>query len=180
MKNSKNSSLEEKFRAVEHRLAEIIADFGYLKGRPAKTSEVMAHIQIRQEVTQKQLRELTGYSLGTVSAALQELEQWGFVSRHASPNSREYSYSLNGTLPQVLSKSMTGFQEYLSQTSGFLKEVEAKLCNQSLSEKQGYSSLRRFLDEMNVLIPAYEHILQKFQITPLDAGKKRAGAANVR
>ena len=94
------------------------------------------------------------------------------------PKSAIISASLDGTFLHVLSKSMTSFQEYLSQTRVFLNEVEAKLSKQSLSKKKGYSSLRLFLDEMNVLIPAYEHILQKFQTTPLDSGKKRAGAAS--
>jgi hypothetical protein len=73
---------------------------------------------------------------------------------------------------------MTDFQGYLCQISRFLKEVEAKLSRPSLSRKQGYSTLRRFLDEMNVLIPAYQQILQKFQATPPYYGEERAGAAS--
>jgi DNA-binding transcriptional regulator GbsR (MarR family) len=178
MKSSKKALGEERFGVIERRLVDIIANFGYLKGRSAKTTEVMAYIYIRQEVTQKLLRELTGYSLGTISAALQNLEKWGVVSKHPSPNARGYIYRLAGTLSQVLSRSMTGFQDYLSQTSGFLEEVELKLSKLSLSKKQGYSKLRRFLDEMNVLIPAYQHILQKFQTTPLAAGGERVGVAS--
>ena len=172
MKNNKNATSEEKLRLIERKLADIIANFGYLKGRSAKTSDVMAYIYIRREVTQQLLRELTGYSLGTVSAALQDLEKLGVVTKHSSPNSRGYIYRLTGTPSQVLSRSMTGFQGYLSQTSDFLKEVEAKLSKPSLSKKQGYGDLRRFLDEMNVLIPAYQHILQKFQKTSLAVGKE--------
>jgi DNA-binding transcriptional regulator GbsR (MarR family) len=178
MKSSKKTRSEEQLGAIERRLVEIIANFGYLKGRSAKTSEVTAYIYIRQEVTQQLLRELTGYSLGTISTVLQDLEKVGAVSKHASPNARGYIYRLAGTPLQVLSRSMTDFPAYLSQTSSFLKEVEAKLSKPSLSKKQGYSNLRRFFDEMNVLIPAYEHILQKFQTTPLGAGKKRAGVAS--
>ena len=158
-----NVPREEKFRAVERKLVEIISDFGYLKGRSPKTSTVLAYIYIRGEATQHLLRELTGYSLGTVSAALQDLEQLGFVSKHASPNSRGYVYSLAGTFSQVMSRSMTGFQDYLSETRSFLKKVETKLTKKSLPEKRGYSSLKGFLDEMNTLIPAYQHILQKYQ-----------------
>ncbi|MBN1244297.1 hypothetical protein JXA31_01735 [Candidatus Bathyarchaeota archaeon] len=178
MKRSKNALSEERFDIIERRLVEIIANFGYLKGRSAKTAEVTAYIYIRREVTQQLLRELTGYSLGTISAALQDLEKFGVASKHASPDTRGYIYRLAGTPSQVLSRSMTDFQAYLSQTSSFLEEVEAKLSKPSLSKKHGYSSLRSFLDEMNILIPAYEHILQKFQATPLSAGKKRAGETN--
>ena len=178
MKNNKNATSEEKLRLIERKLADIIANFGYLKGRSAKTSDVLAYIYIRQEVTQQLLRELTGYSLGTVSTALQDLEQLGVISKHASPNARGHIYRLAGTPSQMLSRSMADFPAYLSQTSSFLKAMDAKLSKLSLSTKQGYSNLRRFLDQMNVLIPAYEHILQKFQATPSSVGKKRVGEAS--
>jgi len=178
MKSNKKASSEEQLRLIEQRLVEIIANFGYLKGRSAKTSEVIAYIYIRQEVTQQLLRELTGYSLGTVSAVLQDVEKLGVVSKQPIPDARGYVYRLAGTPSQVLSRSMADFQGYLSEISGFLGEVEAKLSKPSLSKKQGYSSLRRFLDEINVLIPAYQQVLQKFQTMRLDSRQERVGAAN--
>jgi DNA-binding transcriptional regulator GbsR (MarR family) len=178
MKSNKKVSSEEWLRLIEQRLVEIIANFGYLKGRSAKTSEVIAYIYIRQEVTQQLLRELTGQSLGTVSAVLQDVEKLGVVSKHSSQNTRGYVYRLAGTPSQVLSQSMADFQGYLSEISGFLEQVEAKLSKPSLSKKQGYSSLRRFLDEMNVLIPAYQQVLQKFQTMRLDSRQERVGTAN--
>ena len=176
MKHGKTAPSEERLRRVEHKLVAVIANFGYLKGRSAKTSEVMAYIYIRQEVTQQLLRELTGFSLGTVSAALQDLEKIGFVSKYPIPNARGYFYRLAGSPSEVLSRSMLDFQGYLSEISGFFETVEAKLSKPSLSTKPGYRSLRSFLDEMNVLIPAYEHVLQKFQTTRSDSTRKREGA----
>ena len=175
MKSSETTFSEERLRNIERKLVEIVANFGYLKGRSAKTSQVMAYIYIRQEVTQQQLRELTGYSLGTVSAVLQDLEALGVVSKHSSPSSRSSIYTLARPLSQVLSQSMTGFQDYMAQINDFLKEIEVKLDKPSLFKKQGYSHLKSFLDEMNVLIPAYQHILQKFQATRLDSSHKQAG-----
>jgi DNA-binding transcriptional regulator GbsR (MarR family) len=174
----KKALCDEQLATIERRLANIIANFGYLKGRSAKTSEVMAFIYIRQEVTQQLLRTLTGYSLGTISAALQDLEKMGSVSKHPSPTSREYTYRLAGTPSQVLSQSMIDFQGYLGAISVFLKEIEAKLNQQSLSERQGFSDLKSFLDEMKVLIPAYQHVLQKFQKTRLNSTQKERGATS--
>jgi DNA-binding transcriptional regulator GbsR (MarR family) len=180
MKNDKKALAEEQFEAIERRLVEILTDFGYLKGRSAKTAEVTAYIYIRGETTQQRLRELTGYSLGTISAALQDLETLGVASKHASPNVRGYVYRLAGTPSQVLSRSMTDVREYLSQISGLLEKVEAKLSKPQLQQKQGYSSLRRFLDEMSSLIPAYQHVLQKFQATSLTDGEEQAGETSGR
>lgn len=172
MQNRKKPLSEEKLRAIEKRLAAIIATFGYLKGRSAKVTKVLAYIYIRKEVTQQLLRDLTGYSLGTISTALQNLEQTSIVSKHPIPDSRRYLYRINGTLSEVLSRSMKEFPVYLSQVNTFLKETETKLNKPSLSDKQGYTNLRHFLDEMTVLIPAYDHVMQKFQtISPLPSKK---------
>ena len=178
MKNSNKTPSEERFELIEQRLVEIISDFGYLKGRSPKIAQITAYIYIREEVTQQLLRQLTGYSLGTVSAALQELEQLGVVTKQASSDARGYVYRLAGTPLQVLSRSMADVKEYLSLTSGFLEEVEAKLSKKALSTRQGYSTLRRFFDEMNGLIPAYERVLQKFQAPPIATGKKQEDATN--
>jgi DNA-binding transcriptional regulator GbsR (MarR family) len=178
MKERKNALSEERLRAIEKRLAEIITDFGYLRGRSPKVSKVLAYIYIRREVSQHLLRELTGYSLGTISTALQELEKSGVVSRYYSPDTHRRLYRLDGTPLQALSRSMTGFPTHLSQIGEFLEEIEKELGRRSLSKKRGYKNIRRFLDEMNVLIPAYRHILQKFQTMNLHVNNDGGGVTN--
>lgn len=178
MKNDEKALGEEQFMHIERKLVDIVAGFGYLKGRSAKTSEVLAYVYIRKELTQQLLRELTGFSLGTVSAALRDLEKVGFVSKYPAQNGRGFVYRLAGSPSQVLSRSMSDFQVYMAQISCFLSDVEVKLSKPSLSKKRGYSQLRRFLDEMNILIPAYQHILQKFQTKHLVVGKKHGDEAS--
>jgi DNA-binding transcriptional regulator GbsR (MarR family) len=177
MKNRKNTPSED-LRAIEQRLADIIADFGYLKGRSAKVTKVLAYIYIRREVTQQLLRELTGYSLGTISTSLQNLEKSSIVSKYTSPDSHRYFYRIDGTLSEVLSRSMTEFPSYLSQMNEFLKEIKTKLNKPSLSNKQGYKNIRQFLDEMTVLILAYKQVMQKFQTMNPLASKKEVGKTN--
>lgn len=158
MRNSKTPLIEEKFRTIEKKLVDILTNLGYLKGRSAKTSEIMAYIYVRQEVTQKTLRELTGYSLGTISTALQHLEKLGMVRKHPDPDTREYHYE--GVV--VSTTTMMDFQPYFPQMKEFFRGIEAELSHSHLSKKQGYINIRQFLDEMNVLIPAYEAVMQKF------------------
>jgi len=80
---AKNLEEEKKLRTVEKRLVDLLTNAGYLKGRSRKFSEITAHIYIHREVTQRLLRKLTGYSLGTISAALQTLEKQGVVHMRA-------------------------------------------------------------------------------------------------
>lgn len=172
MKNSKPPLIEEKFRIVEKKFVDILTNLGYVKGRSSKTSEIMAYIYVRQEVTQKTLRELTGYSLGTISTALQTLEQQRIICKHPGSDTREYHYELYRTISQTGSRSMTDVQQYFSHMKEFFRGIEAELSHPHLSKKRGYENIRQFLDEMNVLIPAYERVIQKFQTGASDIKQK--------
>jgi len=175
MKSKNDTSTRKQFYDIQKRLADIVADFGYLKGRSVKVSKILAYIYIRQEVTQQLLHELTGYSLGTISAALRDLEDSGMVSKNRNPDSLRRFYTIEGSLSQVLSRSMANFPAYLSQMDELLKQIEAKLDKPSLSGKQGYTNIKQFLDELAVLIPAYKHVMQKFQTMNPIATKNAAG-----
>jgi len=173
MENSKPRLIEGKLRTVEKRLVDVLTKMGYLKGRSQKASEITAHIYVNQEVTQKILRKLTGYSLGTISTALQVLEKQRFVRKHSHPDTREYHYELDGTISQIKFRSLIDVQQYLSQIESFLREIEVKLSRPDLSEKKGYEKIRQFIDDMKVLIPAYKRVMQRFRTLAPDVKAKQ-------
>lgn len=175
MENTKPRLIEKQLRTVEKRLVELLTNAGYLKGRSRRFSTVTAHIYIHQEVTQKLLRRLTGYSLGTISTALQTLEKQGVVHKHFNPSTREYHYELDGTISQTLFRSLRDTQRYLSQIREFSQGIEAKLSQPGLSTKKGYENLHQFVNELSALIPAYEQVLQRFQTLVSDANPKHEG-----
>lgn len=163
MKKSEPHLFEGKLRTIEKRLINVIANLGYLKGRSPKFSEITAYVYVHQEVTQKILRELTGYSLGTISTVLQILEKQGIIRKHLNPDTREYHYELYGTLSQIGSRSLTHVQQYFSEIKEFFQAIEAKLAQSNLSKKKGYRNIRQLVDEMSILVPAYERVLERFQ-----------------
>jgi len=173
MENSKPRLIEKKLRTVEKRLVDLLTKAGYLKGRSRKFSEITAHIYIHQEVNQKLLRKLTGYSLGTISTTLQTLEKQGLVRKHSDPDTHEYHYELDGTVSQTLFRSLRDVQRYLYQMKEFFRGIEAKLSHPHLSRKKGYENIRQFLDEFNVIVPAHERVFRRFQTVVSDAKPKR-------
>lgn len=152
---------KEKLRQIESRLVEILTSIGYLKGRSKRTAEITAYITIRGEVTQKLLRELTGYSLGTVSSTLQSLENSGVIRKHKNPNSRGYIYRSESTFTDPQSRPMMTLFEYFSQMREFLAKIEKKLDQPHLREKTGYENIKNFVANMNLLFPAVEQVLHK-------------------
>lgn len=162
MQKNKQSYPEQKLKEIEKRLIEIIASMGYVKGRSQKMAEITANIAIRKEVTQKQIRELTGYSLGTVSLALQSLEKQGFIRKTKNSVTKEYIYTDEGAFTDFRSKSMTNLFEYFSQLKKFLKNMEKRLEKPNLKNKKGYENIKKFVDSMNLLFSTLEQTIGNF------------------
>jgi DNA-binding transcriptional regulator GbsR (MarR family) len=152
----------QKLRDIENQLVEIITSMGQLKGRSDKMAKLAACITIRGEVTQKLLREITGYSLGTVSSSLQILEKMGFVSKYKDSNSREYLYRYEESYAQSQSRSIMNVLEYFRELDEFLKQMDDKLDKPHLKGKEGYENITEFIENMRRLFPAVEEALSKF------------------
>ncbi len=163
----------QKLKDIENHLVEIITSMGQLKGRSDKMAKLAAYITIRGEVTQKSLREITGYSLGTVSSSLQILEKMGFVSKHKDSNSREYLYRYEESYTQSQSKSMMNVLEYLRELNKFLSQMEGKLNKSRLKRKEGYENVKEFIENMRRFFPAVEEALSKFSGQPKREVKTR-------
>ena len=91
MQTNNHTTAEQKLREIENKLVDTITSLSYLKGRSPKHAKITAHIYIRRKVTQKQLRELTGYSLGTISNTLQSLEKMGTIHKTQDPQTKEHN-----------------------------------------------------------------------------------------
>lgn len=168
---TQQSSSKETLREIESRLVEIIADMGALKGRSKKMANITAYITIRKEVTQKLLRELTGYSLGSVSSILQSLEQIGLVLKEKGSDSRECLYKFDESYTQPQSRAIGGILEYFSQLEKFFSKLEEKLDQPGFNEKKGYENVKGFVDDMKNLFPAFRNALSFFL-------RKQAGGNN--
>ena len=161
MTKHEQTSSKQKLREIESRLVAVLTSMGYLKGRSQKMAEIAAYITIRKEITQKSLRELTGYSLGTVSSNVQSLEIMGFVNKFRDSNSREYIYRYDESFTKSGSRSIMNVFEYLSQLQKFLSRIEVKLDKPHLVNKNGYENVKDFVNSTKSLFPAVQRTLQK-------------------
>jgi DNA-binding transcriptional regulator GbsR (MarR family) len=152
---------EQKLKTIDHKLVDIITNLSFLKGRQPKTSKIIALIYLHRKTTQKQLREFTGYSLGTISTTLQSLENMGIIHKTQAPETREYTYELEGTIAQPGSRSVTNIFEYFAQQKQFLKKTRTKLAQPKLANKKGYEEVMEFVTKMEAIAPATERAIQK-------------------
>jgi DNA-binding transcriptional regulator GbsR (MarR family) len=155
-----STTAEKKLKNIENKIADIITSLSTLKGRTNKHARITALLYIYKKATQKQLREITNYSLGTISNTLQSLEQIGIIHKTRDSQTREYTYELEGSIITPGSKSLTNIYEYFSQQKQFLKKIKTKLHNPKLSNKKGYSDVTEFVNKMEKAFPSMENALQ--------------------
>jgi DNA-binding transcriptional regulator GbsR (MarR family) len=172
--NADNQTAEQKLKTIEQQLVDIITNLSFLKGRQPKISRIIALIYLHRKTTQKQLREFTGYSLGTISTNLHALENMGIIRKTQAPQTREYTYELEGTIAQPGSRSVTNIFEYFAQQKQFLKKIKNKLAQPQLSNKKGYKEVSEFVTKMEDIAPATERVTQRLlkQLPETDRSKK--------
>lgn len=154
------------FLEVEKELIDVITELGYQKGRSNKFSVISAYIYTREEVTQAILRDLTGFSLATISNALNKLEENNTIRKEFRKDDRQYHYFLNGTLSAILGRNMGDIQIYFSKIDSKLDEIKEKLKEPSLQGKNGYENIEEFVNKMKILIPAFQNVMKKYQNAP--------------
>ncbi|QEE18079.1 hypothetical protein DSAG12_03917 [Promethearchaeum syntrophicum] len=159
------------FRDVEKKLIRIITEMSYQKGRSTTFSTITAYAYVREKVTQKILQKITGFSRSTISNTLAKLVQDEVLVKQYNSESREYIYQIKGTLASILGASTANFDGYFSKIGDKLNEVESKLNQEGMKTKQGYENIQDFISKMKILMPAYEHVMKKYQI-PKSSEKK--------
>ncbi|MFX0202930.1 MAG: hypothetical protein ACFFCW_43055 [Candidatus Hodarchaeota archaeon] len=122
------SSLDDqrtKLLEYEERLVSFFVKSGKIKKIHSKFSTILGYFYTRRSLTQKQLRELTGFSAGTISHMLNQLLAIGMIRRHNIPGSRERRYELIGIRFDVSSRAAT--PDVIQELIGYIKGVESLL-----------------------------------------------------
>jgi DNA-binding transcriptional regulator GbsR (MarR family) len=158
--------VEQIFRDVEAKLIKIITEMSYQKGRSSKFSIISAYAYTREKVTQKMLQEITGFSRGTISTSLKKLVSDKVLVKQYNPELRQHVYHISGTLASILGGSTANIGGYFASISVKLKEVGQKLQQEGMETKRGYENIQNFIKEMQILIPAYDHVMKKYQPNP--------------
>jgi DNA-binding transcriptional regulator GbsR (MarR family) len=156
---------EMELKAIEKRLVEIIVNLGYFKGRSRRTSEILAYLYIHNKVTQKMLRKVTGYSLGTVSNTLKELRQLGLIRESRDPEERERLYDLVIPPSQQLAYYPVAMNRYFHEWNEFLEQLKNKLRKNHVAKKKGAEEIRRFINKMRVVISITTDAMARLQFT---------------
>ena len=157
----KSYLFEGKIREYEKRLVDIVKEFGKGKGQTETFSTVISYLLFHENgLTQHQLRELTGYSAGSISNILKIFGK--VLVKSLIKGSRTYKYSLNipgGSMAQLAVRTSNLKKETNDAAIKFVQEKLDDLNSTILKDKKGKNLLLERTNEiMNYLFERREII----------------------
>ena len=156
----KDHLYQGKIRYYEKRLIELIIEITESKERSPTIYEIIGYILIHGSLTQKQLKDLTGFSLGKISTHLNAMVNAGGLEKKLIKGTHAHAYSFGGEISQVLSR--TSFLK-LDTNVQILKFVEKKISElekEELKNRRGRKLLLKRMYEMKDFVSLHRKLLE--------------------
>ncbi|MHA2005693.1 MAG: hypothetical protein ACXABO_02455 [Promethearchaeota archaeon] len=155
--DSSNHLFDEKLRYYEDTLVELLLDIAQQKRVNQKISTITAYLLIHRELTQKEIKELTGFSMGTISTILSVLIGAGnFFSKRRIPKTHKFTYSFSGELEDLTVRGIEFAISSLTSLESFLRNVLKNLENLEEENKKGAKHLSSRINELVVSFEYYK------------------------
>jgi DNA-binding MarR family transcriptional regulator len=131
-------------REIEKTFIKLIVDMGSIGPLSPKFTEILGYLMIHGHLTQAQINELTGFSIGTVSSNLNQMLTLGLVRKELIPKTRTYQYIFledKGNLEmqasfmktEVINSVIAFFEERLNELLNFENEKGFNLLKQRIN-----------------------------------------------
>jgi DNA-binding transcriptional regulator GbsR (MarR family) len=124
-----NSAIEfdPEIRRIEQEITEFFAEkASEYMGRHPIVSMVMSYFYIRRSLTQRDLRNLTGFSAGAISKAVRQLVDMNMITREMIPGTHTHIYKME-TLPFRSPSYFLQTEQTLEKRCKELEEIKESL-----------------------------------------------------
>ncbi|UCC21209.1 MAG: hypothetical protein JSV62_08015 [Promethearchaeota archaeon] len=130
---------EGKIKEYEQILIDFVLDSGRAKSVDPNLQLVLGYLGIHKRLTQKQLKDLTGLSTGTISKKLRDILALGVAKKEKIPKTNEYLYintpESYGTVADTTLDDFTKINEFLKNKIIELKKFSHKKGAKFLSKR---------------------------------------------
>ena len=170
--NDENNSMQKKrgfIEEIENDLIDFISNSLIFTMESYQYSVIVAYLILRKELTQEDLKRLTGYSSGLISQGLNYLIEKSFIRKRKNPGMRQKLYVLD-SIGNYGVLRMEKRLEILKKWILIIKETIEELQNREkeLGSKNGYFQLLKCFEVLNEVILAHE-----FRFELISKGKLR-------
>ncbi len=123
------------------------AEFG---GKDPIFMTILAYFYIREKLTQQDLRDLTGFSAGTVSKVIRQLLQFNLITKATIPGTHKHLYTME-QLPVAFSQFYLPASRALLKSEDELKRMKREL-KAHAQEMEGVEGFNEVLAAVNLLL----------------------------
>ena len=135
-----------KIRVYEKRLVEILVDAGKVKGQSPVFGSIIGYLLLHDSLTQRQLKDLTGFSKGAISQSLKLLSRAPAIKKEPIEGERQYLYSLGVNMGDI-ANNIGSFKSDSNELA--IKFLQSKVQElDKCKDKSGYEILSKRVTEM--------------------------------
>jgi len=154
-----------KLSIYEDKLVEILLNIGQSKRVNPKMAAISCYLLIHGKLTQKEIKELTGFAIGTVSTFLSVMVGTGNFQKIRVPHTHTFMYSISGKLGVLTTRAVEVAVSSLGSIEIYLKnkkEILKKLIEQN---KKGAKHLSNRIEELLDSFEIYKTIFPSNEIS---------------
>lgn len=157
----KNHIFEGRIRKFEEELIKFSLEIGKQRGQNPIITRILTYLLIHDQLTQKQLKQLTGCSIGSISTHLAAMIGIGIVEKKLIPGTHTNIYSLKIDLGQNISSLMKISMDYINQAREFLKSKKIELNEMFEKKKKKLKPILVRFEELEHVIDLYIHFFKQ-------------------
>jgi len=164
-KSSRKHIFDGKIRVYEKQIVNYFKEISGIRTQNVKIATIIAYCLVHRNLTQKQLRDLTGYSMGTISSSLTSLVRFGILKKQIIPGTHEFDYILPSSMVQIID---------LYRGSVLAEIFKARDFFQTLQKEINVDDLLRFrIVDMLSFLDANEDVIRLLNLRTTEEAKNR-------
>jgi len=158
-----DSAFTHQIEMIEMEMIEEVFDSPLFSFRSPYVNKIIAYFVSRRFLTQSQIRDLTGFSVGEISQDLNELIEQGLIHVVDKNEKGERIYEME-SLKSVLYNRVTRlFTTIINHESQFIN-IKSEMKNDiTLQKLNGYDDIYQIIEYYLSVIPMYKIFLPKFK-----------------
>ncbi|MFW9999538.1 MAG: MarR family transcriptional regulator [Candidatus Hodarchaeota archaeon] len=148
----------DKLRKYEDKLVEFLLDIAQSKRVNPKISTISSYLLIHGKLTQKELKELTKFSIGSISTFLSVMIGTGVFQKERIPRTHTFTYSFTGQLEDLTTKGIEIALSSFSPLDVYLIKKKDELKKFIEQSKKGALHLFNRIDELLETFEIYKFL----------------------
>lgn len=145
-----NHKFEGKIKDYENILIDFVLDSGRAKSVDPNLQLILGYIGIHKKLTQKQLKDLTGLSSGTISKKLRNILDLNVVKKEKIPKTNKYLYI---NTPETYGDTADATLEEFIEINKFVKQKIKQL-----EQYKGKKGAEFLIERIQGLIKTFETV----------------------